>query len=251
MEEGEISDQDVVQELFMDDLNQEEINTTDSRVSNDLNQDSSVFLEESKKQNQWGFNLLKLPHSSGIYGTDLYNFAWAQAVQNKPLEGIGLKDFRPELEYQDKYMGYGIDNEDLIDEKAHRKGRLEQNKDYRNSDAMNFMEEAEDNHREKEGAIEADNRRDKGDEIEEGELEEGEIELDSPLSGSHLLENSLQSEKKKEGSPERKNIDLDILPISKNDYDELRSSLMEKELEMKIASIGEMLKAVTIQDANK
>ncbi|KAJ4973508.1 hypothetical protein NE237_006682 [Protea cynaroides] len=145
MEEGEISDTASIEEISEEDFKQ------DVRVSSKTKGDSRGLMED----------LLKYPISNR-YASGLYNLAWAQAVQNKPLNEILGRDFGS----NEKSMKSAYN--------ASVNGRENNNRSLNSlKEVCNVIID--------DSSEEIDNRMETvgGDEKEEGELEEGEIELDS------------------------------------------------------------------------
>ncbi|KAG6651404.1 RNA polymerase II C-terminal domain phosphatase-like 3 isoform X2 [Carya illinoinensis] len=155
VEEGEISDGASVEEITEENLKKQENATATTTVSSKPKAGARVWTMQ---------DLYKYQVSRG-YGSSLYNLAWAQAVQNKPLNEIFVMEAEVEQ-----------------DEKSKRSSAPP------NSNAKEVDEVVLDN--------------DSKDEMdakvvdvgkEEGELEEGEIDLDS-----EPIEKEVESEEVKE-----------------------------------------------------
>lgn len=144
VEEGEISDTASVEEISEEDFN--------------INQEVTV-IKESKPKGEaaarvWTMRDLyhKYPTICRGYGPGLHNLAWAQAVQNKPLNEIFVMD---------------VEQDDVSKRSSPSSSVASVNSGGGNKNEKREVEKV---------VID-----DSGDEIEkeEGELEEGEIDLDS------------------------------------------------------------------------
>ncbi|KAJ8634054.1 hypothetical protein MRB53_027390 [Persea americana] len=161
---------------------------------------------------------------SGNYAPDLYNLAWAQAVQNKPLYARG---------------GFGSAVRSNNDKEGEKKG-VGQGKEI--------------------CSVVIDDSSDEGaEEKEEGELEEGEIDLDSDVvmksespSGNESLLKSKEREfpsgneldELEEGSKEMESEN----EVSEKEPDK---ESKEKEFDKRVNMISEALKTVTVSNAEK
>lgn len=154
VEEGEISDGGSVEEISEEDFKKPE-----ARVSKP-NSDSKV----------WYGDLYKYPISHN-YAPGLYSLAWAQAVQNKPLDEVLVMDYKP----GDSLKRSSMSSSSIYS----RGGGNVHNKDEKNISTSSSKEaskviiddSSEDTDARMEDAVEV--------EKEEGELEEGEIDFDS------------------------------------------------------------------------
>ena len=166
VEEGEISDTASVEEISKDDFNKQEVVVVKETPSSTANNNC--------KQKVWTVRDLYKYQVGGGYMSGLYNLAWAQAVQNKPLNELFVE---VELDGCSKNTSVNRSNEDkrtvVIDDSG---------------DEMDVVK-----------VIDI--------EKEEGELEEGEIDLDSePVLvksegvGSAVVENRVKSIREDLGS---------------------------------------------------
>ncbi|EXB81217.1 RNA polymerase II C-terminal domain phosphatase-like 3 [Morus notabilis] len=153
VEEGEISDSASVEEISEEDFNKQEGNGTgsgkvmsvsDSNSKESKFGDSRVWTMRDLYANYPGFR---------GYTTGLYNLAWAQAVQNKPLNEIFVMDVDA-----DDSSRVVLSSASPAVNSGRREGK-------------NGVKEVE--------KVEKVVIDDSADEMEEGELEEGEIDLES------------------------------------------------------------------------
>ncbi|KAJ8432282.1 hypothetical protein Cgig2_028544 [Carnegiea gigantea] len=144
-EEGEISDAETVAEIGKDEFKTWKQQQQSSKTS-------STPSDSSNNNRYWMRDLYKYSYPRG-YGaaSGLYNLAWAQAVQNKPLNEVLV-----ELKEDDDAQEKNNNNDDNDDDVTKAAGVTDE------TGAENANEEVE---------VES--------EREEGELEEGEINLDS------------------------------------------------------------------------
>ncbi|CAN6472426.1 unnamed protein product [Victoria cruziana] len=154
VEEGEISDDQEASEGKRLDRVRESRESGGSRVWG-----------QGYGDGRWMSEFLKFPSAAPKYPPDLYNFAWAQAVQSKPAEGTGLKDIRSDYEkWVSTFVNGGkkeVEGEDgdKVDEEDGEDGGV-------GGGAGEISEDAE---------------------KEEGEIEEGEIEIgDGPEDGDEV-----------------------------------------------------------------
>ncbi|XP_043704704.1 RNA polymerase II C-terminal domain phosphatase-like 3 [Telopea speciosissima] len=197
MEEGEISDSASIEEISEEDFKQ------DIKVSSKTKGDSRV----------WMGDLLKYPISSS-YSSGLYNLAWAQAVQNKPLNEILVRDFGSNDKSMKSASNVSVN------------GRESNNR------SLNTSKEVckviiDDSSEEIDSRIETVG----DDEKEEGELEEGEIELDSETVDKRSGEGPYEE-------------------IS-SDQSETERDLKRREFEMRLYSIQKTLDSLTVDEAKK
>ncbi|KAF8400045.1 hypothetical protein HHK36_015920 [Tetracentron sinense] len=198
MEEGEISDSASVEEISEEDFKQDSKPKGGSRV--------------------WMTDLFNYPVSSS-YSSGLYNLAWAQAVQNKPLDEILVRDCRSDEKPKSSSSNLLVNStEDNNKSLNPSKEVCEVIIDVSSEEIDNTMEDGI------------------GSEKEEGELEEGEIELDSEIV-----------QKPEVGMPN----DNSQISDSEKDSKELEMDFEEREFEKKLNSIRETLETVTRKDAEK
>lgn len=146
VEEGEISDTASVEEISEEDFNKLE---TGPKVvpSKDSNRDTRVWTMSDLYKNY--------PTMCRGYASGLYNLAWAQAVQNKPLNDIFVMEADPdEKSKRSSSSPFANGKEDGNSTKDESKVVIDDSGDEMNCDNANV-------------------------EKEEGELEEGEIDMDT------------------------------------------------------------------------
>ena len=83
VEEGEISDTASVEEISEDDFNKQEVVVVKETPSS-----TTTTNNNNSKQKVWTVRDLYKYQVGGGYMSGLYNLAWAQAVQNKPLNEL-------------------------------------------------------------------------------------------------------------------------------------------------------------------
>lgn len=137
VEEGEISDAASVEEISEEDFNKQDVRVLKEAKSKG---DGRVWTMQNLR------DLYKYHQACSGYASRLYNLAWAQAVQNKPLNDIFVLD----------------------DEESKRSSSSRD--DNNTSPAKVIIDDSND---------EVDVKMEDMSEKEEGELEEGEIDLDS------------------------------------------------------------------------
>lgn len=197
VEEGEISDTASVEEISEEDFNKLE---TGAKLvpSKDSNREPRVWTMSDLYKNY--------PTMCRGYASGLYNLAWAQAVQNKPLNDIFVMEADPE-------------------EKSKR------------SSSPSPL--ANGNSTKEEGKVTIDDSSDEMDygnanvEREEGELEEGEIDMDT-----EFVEEVVESKAMLSDSGD-------------TDCDGQESDLVKKELDDQVKLIQKTLDGVTIDAAQK
>ncbi|KAF3430922.1 hypothetical protein FNV43_RR25652 [Rhamnella rubrinervis] len=204
VEEGEISDSASVEEISEEDFNKQDVakvtpKDSDFKDSKPKGGDNSRFWTMQDLYNYRGFR---------GYTSGLYNLAWAQAVQNKPLNDIFVMEVDPE------------------------------EKRSSSSPSVNSSRDENNNLKEVEKVVIDDS----GDEMdttekEEGELEEGEIDLDSEPAN-----------KAEAAQEEAKGLALTFDGVNFVDLD---ADLGNKELEKRLNSIREALGSVSVIDAEK
>ncbi|XP_057950008.1 RNA polymerase II C-terminal domain phosphatase-like 3 [Malania oleifera] len=204
VEEGEISDSASIEEI-----SEEAFNQQDDRV---LRTKGDFNANENSNSNArvWTMRDLYKYRVCGGYASGLYNLAWAQAVQNKSLDDVLVKIDRDE------------NSKRLSSNTASVSSSRE---DRSNTDVIPSKEVAK---------IVID---DSGDEKEEGELEEGEIDMDSePVQNTEEVEEG--------GSSNGLNITGDA------EVNNLKQMEVEA-VEQKVSSIREALETVTVIQAEK
>ncbi|KAJ7945602.1 RNA polymerase II C-terminal domain phosphatase-like 3 [Quillaja saponaria] len=188
VEEGEISDSVSVEEITEEDFNKQEVKY--SKETKSPKEDTRV----------WAVHDLynKYPTICHGYASGLYNLAWAQAVQNKPLNDIFVMEVDPNDKSKRPSFSPSVNAKDV--------------------DKVVIV--------------------DSGDEMdikvvdvekEEGELEEGEIDLDSDAS---------------------EQVNEQGLSISMT-TDDRKLDSEGKDLEKQVNSIREALKSITVSNAEK
>lgn len=158
---------------------------------------------------------------SGNYAPDLYNLAWAQAVQNKPLYARG---------------GFGSAVRSNNDKEGEKKG-VDPGKEI----CSVVIDDSSDD-----GAVEK----------EEGELEEGEIDLDSDvvMKSESPSGNEFSLESKERESPSGNELEKGSKETeSENEVSEKEpdKESKEKEFDKRVNMISEALKTVTVSNAEK
>ncbi|XVE92675.1 hypothetical protein REPUB_Repub01dG0120100 [Reevesia pubescens] len=166
VEEGEISDSASIEEISEEDFNQQEVKIlkeSKSSKEGDSNSNSRVWTMQ---------DLCKYPSVIRGYASGLYNFAWAQAVQNKPLNDIFVKEFdqhpQPQQDENNNSKRSSPSSLASVNSKE-QKGSSGNSADRVVIDDGSGFEMEKDK--------------------EEGELEEGEIDLDSEPVNERVLSN--------------------------------------------------------------
>lgn len=182
VEEGEISDTASVEEISEEDFNKQDVRVLKEAKSKG---DGRVWTMQNLR------DLYKYHQACSGYASRLYNLAWAQAVQNKPLNDIFVLD----------------------DEESKRSSSSRD--DNNPSPAKVIIDDSND---------EVDVKMEDMSEKEEGELEEGEIDLDSePV--------------------------LKIQGVF--DVNDLEIDTKERDLVERVKSIQEALESITVIEAEK
>ncbi|KDP23276.1 hypothetical protein JCGZ_23109 [Jatropha curcas] len=206
VEEGEISDAASVEEISEEDFNKQEVKVVKESKPKENDGSSGRF---------WTMKDLYKYQMGGGYVSGLYNLAWAQAVQNKP-----LNDLFVEVE---------------PDENSKRSSP--------SSSVASVNSNSNSNKEEEKKKVEKVVIDDSGDEMdvkivdfekEEGELEEGEIDLDSDPAEKAIDEG-------KERFLNNDEMDIDVSETKSKD----------KDLEKKVKFIREALEALTVTESNK
>ncbi|KAK6930752.1 FCP1 homology domain [Dillenia turbinata] len=182
VEEGEISDTESIEEISPEDFNKQEAKvskqpkTTSDGASGGGSGDADAVggggggEKEKQSSRVWSMSdVYKYTYNNRAFASGLYNLAWAQAVQNKPLKDVFV-EFEPPVEdskqtssnRSSSYSSKEVNNKVIIDDSG---------------DDM-------------------DAKADDG-EKEEGELEEGEIDLDSDPSQVIDLMNNVEAKESK------------------------------------------------------
>ena len=232
VEEGEISDTASVEEISEEDFIKQE---TSSKVSPKPKSEPRVWTMQ---------DLYKYQVSRG-YASNLYNLAWAQAVQNKPLNDI----FVVEVEK---------------DEKLKRSSSTAATAAATTTPppppavaSVVVLEEKVKNDKVVDEVVIDDSGDDMDVEKEEGELEEGEIDLDSETAEMEEVE--MAFEKATEAKPEVEEVKLKVIAkeeegvssIESVNVERLEIDSKEKELEKRVDSIREALGSVNVIEAEK
>lgn len=204
VEEGEISDSASVEEISEEDFKKQE-----SGGGGTCNAGKVVSMSDSHSKRPdhrvWTMRDLYANYPGfRSYATGLYNLAWAQAVQNKPLNEIFVTDVDPDES-----------SRVVLSSTVNSGGREEKN----------GVKEVE--------KVVID---DSGDEMEEGELEEGEIDLESEPA-----EKAIAVEEDAEGDS-----NCDPANVGGLEIDSRR-----EELEKRVDLIRETLATVNEVDAEK
>lgn len=203
VEEGEISDSGSVEEISEKDFTGVEEATNKVSTNSDPKPRVWTMQDLYKYQNKY--------QMSGGYASGLYNLAWAQAVQNKPLDEYLVMEFKNSENSNPKCLVSSNSVDD--NNKNSNGGSLTDNTTEEGSkvvievDDVTQMEEAE---------------------KEDGELEEGEIDLYSEVPGEAGLNNN-------------------VLCANKSDIDVNWNVETEERLNL----IGQELETVTVNDAVK
>ncbi|XP_022737741.1 RNA polymerase II C-terminal domain phosphatase-like 3 [Durio zibethinus] len=162
VEEGEISDSASIEEISEEDFNKQEVKISKESKSpkdGEANSNSRVWTMQ---------DLCKYPSIIRGYASGLYNFAWAQAVQNKPLNEIFVKEFeQPQPQKDENNNSKRSSPSSLV---TSVNGKEEQGSSGNSADRVVIDDDSGDE-MEEDKVVNLDK--------EEGELEEGEIDLDS------------------------------------------------------------------------
>ncbi|PIA40606.1 hypothetical protein AQUCO_02500368v1 [Aquilegia coerulea] len=224
IEEGEISDESQsVEEISEEDFIKQE-------SKKDKEKENSASSSSTKNSRVWMNDLYKYSSNYGCSG--LHNFAWAQAVQNKPFNESLVREFENARENNEQ-LNQGSNNSLVMTSSTLMTKEKEKEvvcnviiDDDDDSEEIdsNKVEEEEDD----------DDDDDEEEAKEEGELEEGEIELDSVMT-ENCNDNNDNSEKD-----------------SLHQIDEFEKILNDdEEFEKNIILILESLDTVTVSDAEK
>ncbi|XP_057496694.1 RNA polymerase II C-terminal domain phosphatase-like 3 isoform X2 [Actinidia eriantha] len=206
VEEGEISDSASVEEISEEDFNKQEV----VKVSGNSN--------IPDKPRVWTMrDLYKYPISQN-YASGLYNLAWAQAVQNKPLDDILVKPTEDNSNLKQSSSSSSLNGKEQNKINNGGSGSLNSSsmKEVNNKVIIDVSGDEDEDAKLEDVA---------GGEKEEGELEEGEIDLDSEV----------------------------VQGLEGNDEDSMKldTDVNDNELEKRINSIREELETVTKRNAEK
>lgn len=231
VEEGEISDTASVEEISEEDFIKQE---TSSKVSPKPKSEPRVWTMQ---------DLYKYQVSRG-YASNLYNLAWAQAVQNKPLNDI----FVVEVEKDEKLKRSSSTAATAAATTTPPPPAVA---------SVVVLEEKVKNDKVVDEVVIDDSGDDMDVEKEEGELEEGEIDLDSETAEMEEVEMAV--EKATEAKPEVEEVKLKVIAkeeegvssIESVNVERLEIDSKEKELEKRVDSIREALGSVNVIEAEK
>ena len=241
VEEGEISDTASVEEISEEDFIKQE---TSSKVSPKPKSESRVWTMQ---------DLYNYQVSRG-YASSLYNLAWAQAVQNKPLNDIFVMD----VEKDEKLKRSSSTASTAASAAATTTPPAVA--------SVVVVEEKVKNEKVVDEVVIDDSGDDMDVEKEDGELEEGEIDLDSEtVEKEEEVEMTVEMavEKAAEAKPEVEEVKLKVIAKEEEEEGEGISSIesvnverleidsKEKELEKRVDSIREALGSVNVIEAEK
>ncbi|KAM2636647.1 hypothetical protein EV1_021253 [Malus domestica] len=215
VEEGEISDSNSVEEISEEDF-----------VKQEKQQEVKVVVPPPPPKDQSKSNggddarvwtMRDIYNHPGLrgYRSGLVSLAWAQAVQNKPLNQKPLNQF----------LQMNVDP----DEKLKRSS---------SSPSVNSPERS--NAKEVDGVVIVDSGDEMDAEKEEGELEEGEIDLDSEASGDEKAAAGVADE-----------AGDGVLDCDNMNIDNPETGLKNEELEKRVSLIRKALASVTRNEAEK
>lgn len=212
VEEGEISDSASVEEISEEDFNKQDVaKDSDSKPPNKAGGGDGRVWTINDLYNYSGFR---------GYTSGLYNLAWARAVQNKPLNEIFLMEVDP-------------------DDSSKRSSSSPSVNSSRSRDDHNNAKDVD--------KVVIDD--DSGDEMdatdkEEGELEEGEIDLMDP-EPAHKAAPAAAQEAKPVAADLRGGASDDVVDLESSDYPG------DKELEKRLNSVNNSLESVCMIAALK
>ena len=242
VEEGEISDTASVEEISEEDFIKQE---TSSKVSPKPKSESRVWTMQ---------DLYNYQVSRG-YASSLYSLAWAQAVQNKPLNDIFVMD----VEKDEKLKRSSSTASTAASAAAATTTPAA-------AASVVVVEEKVKNDKVVDEVVIDDSGDDMDVEKEDGELEEGEIDLDSEtVEKEEEVEMTVEMavEKAAEVKPEVEEVKLKVIAKEEEEEGEGVSSIeivnverleidsKEKELEKRVDSIREALGSVNVIEAEK
>ncbi|KAM4120220.1 hypothetical protein ACJW30_03G115700 [Castanea mollissima] len=236
VEEGEISDTASVEEISEEDFIKQE---TSSKVSPKPKSEARVWTMQ---------DLYKYQVSRG-YASSLYSLAWAQAVQNKPLNEI----FVMEAEKDEKLK--------RSSSTATAAAAASTPPPPPAMASVVVVEEKVKNDKVVDEVVIDDSSDDMDVEKEDGELEEGEIDLDSETVEKEV---EMAVEKAAEAKPELEEVEFKVIVKEEEEEEEegvssvesvnverLEIDSKEKELEKRVDSIREALGSVNVIEAEK
>ncbi|PSS27000.1 RNA polymerase II C-terminal domain phosphatase-like [Actinidia chinensis var. chinensis] len=211
VEEGEISDSTSVEEISEEDFIKQEV----VKVSGNSN--------IPDKPRVWTMrDLYKYPISQN-YASGLYNLAWAQAVQNKPLDDILVKPTEDNSNLKQSSSSSSLNGKEQNKINNGGSGSLNSSsmKEVNNKVIIDVSGDEDEDAKLEDVA---------GGEEEEGELEEGEIDLDSEVV---------------------QRVEDEGLEGNDEDSMKLDTDVNDNELKKRINSIREELETVTKRNAEK
>ncbi|KAK8564011.1 hypothetical protein V6N13_005771 [Hibiscus sabdariffa] len=160
VEEGEISDSASIEEISEEDFNKQEVKilkeSNSSKGGGEANSNSRVWTMQ---------DLCKYPSVFRGYTSGLYNFAWAQAVQNKPLNDIFAKEAEQPQQDENNNSKRSSPSSSVASVNS------KEEKDCSGNSADRVVIDDSGDEMDVDKIVNLDK--------EEGELEEGEIDLDS------------------------------------------------------------------------
>lgn len=216
VEEGEISDSGSVEEI-----SEEDFVKLEAATNNNNNNKPRVWTVQ---------DLYKFPVSRN-YSSGLYNLAWAQAVQNKSLDDVLVK----QEEINSNFKRLSSSSAAVSNGKQPNNTSSSSVKD---GEKVIIDVSGDDDEDDDEGADKVE--KDK----EEGELEEGEIDLDSEIVVK-IEDDDDDGDEGLKGN----NDGVDAIQLDNDVGDTI--NLEENEVERRVNSIREALGTVTMVDAEK
>ena len=162
VEEGEISDSASVEEISEEDFNKQDV-----KILKESKSPKAGEANSNSNSRVWTMqDLCKYPSVIRGYSSGLYNFAWAQAVQNKPLNEIFVKEFEQPQQDENNNSKRSSPSSSV----ASVNSKEEKGSSGNSADRVLIDDDSGDEMYE-DKVVNLDK--------EEGELEEGEIDLDS------------------------------------------------------------------------
>lgn len=208
VEEGEISDSCSVEEISEKDFSKGDDNAvgvdvdemkkkdkevvaagTNSTTSSDPNT-TRVWTMQDLYKYQNNYHQSSNYKISNGYASGLYNIAWAQAVNNKPFDQYLISNFRKTTTTDNSNVNSlsSDDDDDNVDKNKNKNSGADVTRNNVAKEGTKVVIEV--------GDDDDDVEMEKAGMMEEGELEEGEIDLDSEaaaLNNNHLVANNLDS----------------------------------------------------------
>ncbi|KAF5194342.1 Rna polymerase ii c-terminal domain phosphatase-like [Thalictrum thalictroides] len=212
VEEGEISDES----QSVEEISEEDFIKQDSKKEKEKENSAS---SSSTNSRVWMSDLYKYSSNYGCSG--LHNFAWAQAVQNKPFNETLVREFENARENNEQ-LNKGSNNSLMMT------SSMMVTKEKEKEVVCNVIINDDDSEE-----IDSNKVEEEQEEEEDGELEEGEIELDSVMT-ENCNDNIDNSESD-----------------SLHQIDEFERISNDEEFEKNIILILESLDTVTVSDAEK